>query len=243
MPGVPGARSARVVTAERVADLLALLALAVIGVALYGVAVELVIAAGAVVGLGLVVLAWPALAHGIGTLLTRPQRLQRFRPRVRELVDGLTALSRPTTLAWSTALSALAWLCECVGFALIVAAFPGTDVPLGLAMLIYAATTIAGALSFLPGGLGVTEGAMALMLVQGSHGVDTATAAAATILTRLATLWFAVLLGVIAMAIVRRDRQLDDDGQVIGADVAADPARADADAGGDEHVIDRDRQR
>lgn len=202
--GVPVARSAPVVIAERVADLLALLLLAVIGVALYGVAVGLVIGAGAVVGLGLVVLAWPALAHGLGDLVTRPRPLQRFRDRVHELVDGLTALSRPTVLAWSTALSTLAWLCECVGFALIVSAFPGTAVPFGLAMLIYAATTIAGALSFLPGGLGVTEGAMTLMLVQGSHGVDSPTAAAATILTRLATLWFAVGLGVIALAAARR---------------------------------------
>lgn len=201
---VPVARSAPVVIAERVADLLALLVLAVIGVALYGVALELVVAAAAVVGLGMLVLAWPALAHRLGELATAPRRLARFRPRVRELVDGLTALSRPGVMVWSTALSLAAWLAECVGFALIVDAFPGTSVPFGLAMLIYAATTIAGALSFLPGGLGVTEGAMALMLVQGSHGVDAATAAAATILTRLATLWFAVGLGVVAMAVARR---------------------------------------
>jgi uncharacterized protein (TIRG00374 family) len=204
MHQVPVARSAPVVIAERVADLLALLILAAIGVALYGVAVELVIGAAAVIGLGLVVLAWPALAHRLGALATRPARLARFRPRVHELVEGLTALSRPGILLGSTALSALAWLAECVGFALIVDAFPGTAVPFGLAMLIYAATTIAGALSFLPGGLGVTEGAMTLLLVQGSHGVDAATAAAATILTRLATLWFAVGLGVGAMAVARR---------------------------------------
>jgi glycosyltransferase 2 family protein len=201
---VPVARSAPVVIAERVADLIALLILSVIGVALYGVAAELVIAAAAVIGLGMLVLAWPALAHRLGQLATAPRRLARFRPRVRELVDGLTALSRPGVMIWSTALSLAAWLAECVGFALIVDAFPGTAVPFGLAMLIYAATTIAGALSFLPGGLGVTEGAMALMLVQGSHGVDAATAAAATILTRLATLWFAVGLGVVAMAVARR---------------------------------------
>ncbi len=202
--GVPVARSAPVVIAERVADLLALLLLAAIGVASYGVAVELVIAAAAVVGGGLLVLAWPALARGLVELVTRPGRLRRFRDRLLEAHAGLAALSRPTVLAWSSALSAAAWLCECLAFALIIDAFPGTDVPFGLAMLIYASTTIAGALSFLPGGLGVTEGAMTLLLVQGSHGVDSAAAAAATILIRLATLWFAVGLGVIALAAARR---------------------------------------
>jgi uncharacterized protein (TIRG00374 family) len=202
MHGVPVASSAPVVIAERIADLLALLILSIVGVALYGVAVAIVIAAGAVIGLGLVVLAWPALLHRIGRLVTRPRKLQRFRPRLEVLIDGLSALSRPTILAWSTALSIAAWLCECVGFALIISAFPGADVPFGLATLIYASTTIAGALSFLPGGLGVTEGGMTILLVQSGH-VEQAVAVAATLLIRLATLWFGVLLGVVLLAIAR----------------------------------------
>ena len=65
-------------------------------------------------------------------------------------------------------------------------------------MVIYAATTIAGALSFLPGGLGVTEGAMTILLGAERRAASTsATALDATLLTRLATLWFAVLLGLV----------------------------------------------
>ena len=97
-----------------------------------------------------------------------------------------------------------AWLCECVGFALIVNAFPGAHVALGLAMVIYAGTTIAGALSFLPGGLGVTEGAMVVWLVRGATRLDHSAAVDATLLTRLATLWFAVGLGLICLAVARQ---------------------------------------
>ena len=43
-------------------------------------------------------------------------------------------------------LGTLAWLCECLGFALIVNGFPGAHVATGLATLIYAATTVAGSL-------------------------------------------------------------------------------------------------
>ena len=97
-----------------------------------------------------------------------------------------------------------AWGCECLGFALITNAFPGAHVDLGLATVIYAGTTIAGALSFLPGGLGVTEGAMTLALIQGASKLEASTALAATLLTRLATLWFAVFLGVLLLAVARR---------------------------------------
>jgi len=113
-------------------------------------------------------------------------------------------LCRPAPLTWATALAVPAWLCECFGFAVILHAFPETSVPVGLALLIYAATTIAGALSFLPGGLGVTEGAMTLLLVKGGGHIDATTAVAATLLTRFATLWFGVALGMVFMLVARR---------------------------------------
>ena len=201
---VPVARSAGIVITERVNDLLALLLLAAIGVATYGVAVELVIATTALVAVAFLFLLWRRLGTATIDLLTRPRRLAWLRPRLHEVYASLTALGQPRPVAWSTGLGVAAWACEGLGFALIVGAFPGAQVDLGLAMLIYAATTVAGAVSFLPGGLGVTEGAMTLLLVENAAGVDRGTATAATILTRLATLWFAVGLGVVAMAIARR---------------------------------------
>ncbi|MEZ4399077.1 MAG: lysylphosphatidylglycerol synthase transmembrane domain-containing protein [Kofleriaceae bacterium] len=201
---VPVAASASIVIAERVSDLLALLVLAVVGVAIYGVAVEVVIASAAVVAIGLAVILWRRLGVWLIELVTTPRRLAGVRPKLLEIYGGLAALAQPRVLAWSTVLSVAAWACEGLGFAIIVSGFPGASVAIGMALLIYAATTIAGALSFLPGGLGVTEGAMTLLLVEQAVGVDRGTATAATILTRLATLWFAVLLGAVALAVARR---------------------------------------
>ena len=202
--GIPVSQSAPIVVAERLTDLVAVVLLALLGVALYGVGAATVIAGGAVVLAGLVVLARPALGGALIDLATRPRRLARFRPPLRDLHRTLVGLLRPWPLTWGTAIGAVAWLAECIGFALIVNGFPGAAVPLGLAILIYAATTLAGALSFLPGGLLVTEAGMTLFLVESARGVERATAAAATILTRLATLWFAVALGLVALAVYRR---------------------------------------
>jgi glycosyltransferase 2 family protein len=202
--GIPIAASASIVIAERVADLLALLILAVVGVAIYGVAVKVVFACAAVIAIGFTFIVWRRLAVWLIELVTRPARVIALRPKLLEVYDGLATLSRPQVLAWSTALSVAAWACEGLGFAIIVGGFPGAAVGVGMALLIYAATTIAGALSFLPGGLGVTEGAMTLLLVANATGVDRGTATAATILTRLATLWFAVAIGAVALVIARR---------------------------------------
>ena len=202
--GVPVTASAPIVVAERVTDLIALVAVAVIGVAAYGVHATVVVVAGVAIAIGLVLLAWPRPTRALIDIVTRPRALQRLRAPLHAMYDGLAALCRPAPLATATAIAIPAWLCECVGFALICNAFPGAHVELGLAMVIYAATTIAGALSFLPGGLGVTEGAMTLALVDGAAHLDGATAVAATWLPRLATLWFADAIGVVLVAIARR---------------------------------------
>jgi uncharacterized protein (TIRG00374 family) len=203
MHGTPATQTAPIVVAERVTDLIALLLLAIVGVAAYGMDKTIVIAAAALVGFGLVLLAWPRPARALIELVTRPRFLQRYRKPMNALYDGLAALCRPKLLILATLIAIPAWGAECIGFAEIVNAFPGAQVDLGLAMVIYAATTIAGALSFLPGGLGVTEASMTMLLVHGAAHVDKATALDATLLTRLATLWFAVLLGLVCLAFAR----------------------------------------
>jgi glycosyltransferase 2 family protein len=204
MHDVPAPRTAPVVVAERVTDLIALLVLAVIGVAGYGVDPTLVAIAGAIIGFGLLLLAWPRPTRALITWVTTPAKLRRLRDPLLETLENLVQLCRPVPLVIATAIAVPAWACECVGFALICNAFPGVHVELGLAVVIYAGTTIAGALSFLPGGLGVTEGAMTLALVEGAAHLDRASAVAATLLTRLATLWFAVVLGIGFLALARR---------------------------------------
>lgn len=201
---IPMTQTAPIVVAERVTDLVALLLLGLGGVALYGVGTTMVAVGAAVIGVGLVILAWPALARSLIDLACRPRFLHGLRERLLTFYEGLAALLRPSALAFALPLSLVAWLAECLGFAVIIAAFPGTDVPVGLATLIYASTTIAGALSFLPGGLLVTEATMTVFLVKSARGLDEATAVAATILTRLATLWFAVGLGICAFLWLRR---------------------------------------
>jgi len=203
MHAIPTTQTAPIVVAERVTDLVALLVLAVIGVGVYGVETTLVLIAAGVVGSGLLLLAWPRPARALIDLATHPRFTRRFREPMQQMYGGLVSLCRPKLLVTATAIAIPSWACECVGFALIVNAFPGAHVELGLAMVIYASTTIAGALSFLPGGLGVTEGAMTILLVQSAAQIDQATALDATLLTRLATLWFGVVLGLVFLAFAR----------------------------------------
>ncbi len=73
------------------------------------------------------------------------------------------------------------------------------EVPAGRSLVIF----LAGSLSFLPGGLGVAETSMTGLLRALSR-TTAAGAAAATVLIRIATLWYAVAVGLVALAVEER---------------------------------------
>lgn len=191
--GAPLARTAPVVLAERLTDLGGLLLLASLGVysSREGGLAWLI-------GLGLLLLLLLLL---LSRCLERGLlRLPGLRARGESLtraLDSTRALLRPRDLPLLLLLSAVAWFWE--GWALVFAARAfGESLPIGQAVGFYSLATLLGALAFVPGGLGVTEGSLALLLGRGA-GLAAGPAAAATLLIRATTLWFAVALGLLAL--------------------------------------------
>jgi uncharacterized protein (TIRG00374 family) len=104
-----------------------------------------------------------------------------------------------------TALSVVAWGTQVVAFYLVLV---GLQADAGgetfmKASFILPISTLAAALLLLPGGLGVAETGIA-SLTESLLDVGRSVASAATLLIRLSTLWFAVVLGLVAYFIVLR---------------------------------------
>jgi uncharacterized protein (TIRG00374 family) len=199
--GTPVSRTGPVVVAERVTDLLALVVLLFIGSLVYRTGwIELALS-GAVTAVLLVALASPHAAELVLHTLERIGPARRHVERVERAYTSMRFLLRPALLVQATWLGTVAWFCECLGFALVLHGL-GVAEPVARATFIYAFSTLVGALLLLPGGLGGTEGSMVAML--GADGVLRPLAVAATFLTRIATLWFAVLLGAFVLLVDRR---------------------------------------
>ena len=92
-----------------------------------------------------------------------------------------------TGVAWAAQGLAVWLLCREAGLTIDVLQAAG----------IYAVAMVGGALSLLPAGLGGMEALLAGLLVV--HGASTAQAVSITVLVRLATLWFAVAIGALAL--------------------------------------------
>jgi uncharacterized protein (TIRG00374 family) len=141
-------------------------------------------------------LTWRGGAHRLFAACERVPRLGDHVHHLEELYDRLVGLLSPSMLAAGLGLSALAWGAEGFGFWLVVRDYAPAAAPLR-AVFDYSASTLAGALSMLPGGLLAAEGSLAALL--DAQGLDNATAASATLIIRGATLWFAVGLGLVAL--------------------------------------------
>lgn len=194
--GTPVAHSAPIVVAERVTDGMAMGLLALLGLTTYRAA-------------------WPALALILGTMLAgvalvqmRPlalralgwgERLPLLSPAAHSLhalYESAYRILRWDALALAVGLGVLSWGAEGLAFYLVLR---GLGLPSGALLLLQAVfilafATIVGAVSALPGGLGAAEGSLTgllLLLVTREESL----AVAATLLIRLFTLWFGVLLG------------------------------------------------
>ncbi|HEY2729212.1 MAG TPA: lysylphosphatidylglycerol synthase transmembrane domain-containing protein [Polyangia bacterium] len=225
--GVPAARTAPIVIAERVTDLVALLLLALAGVFSFEVDRRFLVAAAALVGAGVLIVSVDPLAEACLALAARLPGVRRFAPKLSEFHRSTALLLRPTPLLLATVLSTGSWMLECLAFWVVVGGFPGAHVELRAATFIYASMTVAGALSFLPGGLGVTEAGMLAMLVRFGVGLTRGSAAAATFVTRACTLWFAVALGLPALVLYTRRKHVAVPAmETLGANVDGEVAAA-----------------
>jgi uncharacterized protein (TIRG00374 family) len=201
--GVPMPKTAPIVVAERVTDLIGVIILIVLGSLGFSGGLVWAGAGAVVVTILLVVIASRKASLGIIGIVERmPGKMGRIGPKLHQAYDSLAVMVKPANLVWPTLLSIAAWSLECLSLWTILHGF-GETTSVPLCFFFYATSTLAGALVPVPGGLGVTESALRGQMMELGH-VRPSTSTAAMILVRFATLWFAVLVGFVALSMLKR---------------------------------------
>lgn len=212
--GTPVSVSAPIILAERVSDGLAMLLLAAIGLAAVHYGWPLLVALAIIAAICLTLLRQRALMFRLFERLERIRLLSRRMHQLHALYESTYLLFQPRNLLGATAIGVVSWWGECVAFFLILLGlgFPASVHLLLTATFILATATLIGTISLLPGGLGAADASVAgllLLLVKNSQGIQGRLmnhdlAAAATLLIRFCTLWFGVLLGLVALLLIER---------------------------------------
>jgi uncharacterized protein (TIRG00374 family) len=209
--GTPIARSAPILIAERLTDSIALLIICSAGVFVFGNfwLAFVVVAVGVV--LFIAISRHRPTAMRILGLGARIPVLKRFVPQLEEFYESTYVLMSPRAVILMSALSTLSWFFEVLAFYFTFIGLGldgGTDLLLKSAFILPIAT-LASAVLLTPGGLGVAEASLVTLSVA-LLDISSSAAAVATFIIRFGTLWFGVIIGLIAFAIISRRLALNE---------------------------------
>jgi glycosyltransferase 2 family protein len=207
--GYPVSKTAPVIFAERITDFISLILIAIVGAYSFDYGRGLVIGTGIFFLLVVVLISNKKIALSIIKSFERNKFFKKHLASIHSAYESSYQMLRPMPLLKMTGLSFVSWFFECFGYYLILINF-GIGVDLLWSAFVYAFATIAGAITMLPGGLGVTEGSLTLLIIQAGHPDEVAVAS--TFIIRAATLWFAVLVGIISVSFYqKRFGQISDE--------------------------------
>ncbi len=192
----PISKSAPIILAERATDFLSLTILALIGAYYFEFGKDIVIIISLILIFGLIIITHKKLSEKILGFLSRIGIFKKHVPKLYNAYESSFKLLSFVPLITMTLLSIISWGFECLGYYFILTNF-NVQINFLWAFFSYSFSTIVGALSMFPGGIGVTEGSLTFMLVE--KGFSKSNAFASTFIVRAVTLWFAVLIGAISI--------------------------------------------
>lgn len=189
-------QGAGILLIERLGDLFAVVVLALGGLALFIDLLNYVLASVVMVGAVAFLAGHTTISRAILKRVESIPRLRALSFRLINMLDAVQLLLRPAPLAIGCSIALAAWSCEALAFHFLIGRL-GIHSSLLISFSIFGLSTLTGALSMLPGGLGSFEVVMALLLTRLAAPAPVATIA--IVIFRLCTLWLFSLIGVIFM--------------------------------------------
>lgn len=107
----------------------------------------------------------------------------------------------PKGLIGMSMLSAFAWFFEGLGLYLVIYGF-GQSISIALATFIFSFASLAGALSMVPGGLGIAEATISGLLQL--FGLPATMSVGIAIILRFGTLWYSAITGLCVYLLFKR---------------------------------------
>lgn len=211
--GIPVSKSAPIVLAERITDFLSIIFLCMIGALVFDYGKMIIILTGLVFIALIAVISNRKLSLGIISFFEKLKFVSKHIIKIHTAYDSIYQLIKFKPLFIAFLLSIFAWSFECIGFYVVLKIFSSeTNIQISIltATFIYGFSTLIGAIVMLPGGLGVTEASLTGLLIL--LNIPKNISVASTIIIRIATLWFAVLIGIIAVLLYQHSmhKSFDD---------------------------------
>lgn len=196
-------RTAPLVLVDRASDLVAMALILALALALSAGGIAGAVPVVILALVGAYIATHPSLLRGLATVTYRALGVfPRLFARIRSASRSLGQFRGPWVITFAAVLGFIGWLAEGYAFHMLLV-WMGNDIGFWTAVAIFVFSTLAGGLTGAPGGVGGAEAAMIALLTL--EGVPLEISIPATLIIRVTTLWFAILLGLAVFPVAERN--------------------------------------
>ncbi|WP_414469627.1 lysylphosphatidylglycerol synthase transmembrane domain-containing protein [Methanobacterium sp. ACI-7] len=179
-----------VVIIDRVTDLIGLIILSALGILYYKEGTYILIILIILFIVFFVAIKSKIISSKLIAILEK--RAGKYSKDIKTMHTTFEELMNPKNMSLMSFLSAFAWFFECLALYAVIIGF-GESISLLISTFIFSFASLAGAVSMIPGGLGVAEATLSGLLQY--FGLTSTISVGAAIIIRFGTLWYGAILG------------------------------------------------
>lgn len=192
-------RTVPVVIVDRITDVIGLIILSLVGILYYkSGAYILIIIVLVFVGF-IITIKSKTISNRLITILER--RAGKYSGDIKNMHQSFAKNMELKYLIGMSAISVFAWFFECMALFMVTEGF-NQSIGIVLSTFIFSFASLAGAVSMIPGGLGIAEATLSGLLV--FFGLKSTTAVGIALVVRFGTLWYGAILGFLVYLIFNK---------------------------------------
>ena len=194
---IPRTKTAPIIFVEKFYDLTGAIIASIIGIIILGMDASLILISVSILIVIIFLIYYRPLFEFILKRVTKTKFFSKYSENISDSYEIVRNSTTPQNSSISFGLSILYWIIISVAVHFILLSFGIESISILKTISIYSSSVIIGAISFIPGGLGITEGS--LIGLFSLEGIDISLALILSVMIRILTMWYSVSIGFICL--------------------------------------------
>tara|TARA_Y100000590_G_scaffold4515_1_gene6061 strand:- start:14036 stop:14971 length:936 start_codon:yes stop_codon:yes gene_type:complete len=194
---IPRTKTAPIIFIEKFYDLTGAIIASIIGIIILEMDTNLIIFSILVLSVIIFLIFYKPIFEFLLKRISKTKLFSKYSDNIVESYEIIRNSTTTKTASISFGLSILYWIIISIAVYFILLSFGIESVSLLRTISIYSSSVIIGALSFIPGGIGVTEGS--LIGLFSLEGIEISMAIFLSVMIRIFTMWYSVCIGFICL--------------------------------------------
>ena len=194
---IPRTKTAPIIFVEKFYDLTGAIIASIIGIIILGMDTSLILISVSILIVIIFLIYYRPIFEFILKRVTKTKFFSKYSENISDSYEIVRNSTTPQISSISFGLSVLYWIIISVAVHFILLSFGIESISILKTISIYSSSVVIGAISFIPGGLGITEGS--LIGLFSLEGIDVSLALILSVMIRILTMWYSVSIGFICL--------------------------------------------